>query len=38
MEVSGQKVLAIDRPGATKVIAIGTTGTETRIAIIKQAN
>jgi len=37
-EVNGQKILAIDRPGATKVIAIGTTGEETRISIVKQAN
>ena len=35
MEVSGQKVIAIDRPGVTKVIAIGTTGEETRIAIVQ---
>ena len=38
MEVNGQKVIAIDRPGATKVIAIGTSGEETRIAIVKQVN
>jgi len=38
LEVSGQKVIAVNRPGATKVIAIGTTGEETRIAILKQAN
>jgi hypothetical protein len=38
MEVNGQKVIAVDRPGATKVIAIGTSGEETRIAIVKQAN
>jgi hypothetical protein len=37
-EVSGQKIIAIDRPGAAKVIAIGTTGEETRIAILKQVN
>jgi hypothetical protein len=36
-EVNGQKIIAIDRPGAAKVIAIGTTGEETRIAILKQA-
>ncbi len=36
MEISGQKVIAVDRPGATKVIAIGTTGKETRIAIVQQ--
>lgn len=35
MEVSGQKIIAIDRPGITKVIAIGTTGEETRIAIVQ---
>jgi hypothetical protein len=38
MEVNGQKVIAVDRPGAAKVIAIGTSGQETRIAIVKQAN
>lgn len=37
-EVSGRKIIALDRPGAAKVIAIGTTGEETRIAILKQAN
>jgi hypothetical protein len=37
-EVSGQKIIAIDRPGVSKVIAIGTTGEETRISIVKQAN
>ncbi len=37
-EVNGQKIIEIDRPGAAKVIAIGTTGEETRIAIVKQAN
>jgi hypothetical protein len=37
-EVNGQKIIAVDRPGATKVIAIGTTGEETRIAILQQAN
>jgi hypothetical protein len=37
-EVNGQKIIAIDRPGAAKVIAIGTTGEETRIAILKQGN
>lgn len=38
MEVSGQKIIAINRPGAIKVIAIGTTGEETRIAVLKPAN
>lgn len=38
MEVNGQKIIAVNRPGATKVIAIGTTGQETRIAIVRQAN
>ena len=35
MEISGQKIIAVNRPGMTKVIAIGTTGTETRIAIVQ---
>ena len=34
-DVSGQKVIAIDRPGMTTVIAVGTTGSETRIAIVQ---
>jgi hypothetical protein len=34
-EVNGQKVIAIDRPGMTKVIAVGTTGSETRIAMVQ---
>ncbi len=38
MEVNGQKIIAVNRPGASKVIAIGTTGEETRISIVKQAN
>ncbi len=38
MEVNGQKVIAVNRPGATKVIALGTTGQETRIAILQPAN
>lgn len=38
LETNGQKIIAVNRPGATKVIAIGTTGEETRIAILKQAN
>lgn len=37
-EVNGQKIIEVDRPGAAKVIAIGTNGEETRIAIVKQAN
>jgi hypothetical protein len=35
MEISGQKIIAVSRPGVTKVIAIGTTGKETRIAIVQ---
>jgi hypothetical protein len=35
MEINGQQVLAVDRPGLTKVIAIGTNGQETRIAIVQ---
>jgi hypothetical protein len=35
MEISGQKIIAVSRPGVTKVIAIGTTGEETRIAIVQ---
>lgn len=35
LEISGQKVIAVNRPGVTKVIAIGTTGEETRIAIVQ---
>jgi hypothetical protein len=38
MEVNGQKIIAVNRPGATKVIALGTTGQETRIAILQPAN
>ena len=34
-EMNGQKIIAVSRPGATKVIAIGTTGSETRIAIVQ---
>jgi hypothetical protein len=37
-EVNGQKIVAVDQPGATKVIAIGTAGTETRIAIVRPAD
>ena len=36
-EVNGQKIVAVNQPGAIKVIAIGTTGTETRIAIVEPA-
>lgn len=35
MDISGQKVIAVSRPGVTKVIAVGTTGQETRIAIVQ---
>jgi hypothetical protein len=38
MEISGQKIIAVNRPGITKVIAIGTTGGETRIAIVQPRN
>lgn len=38
MEVNGQKIIAVNRPGAIKVIAIGTTGEETRIAVLKPVN
>jgi hypothetical protein len=38
MEVNGQKIIAVNRPGATKVIALGSTGQETRIAILQPAN
>jgi hypothetical protein len=37
-EMNGQQIIAVSRPGATKVIAIGTTGSETRIAIVQPAN
>jgi hypothetical protein len=37
-EINGQQIIAVSRPGATKVIAIGTTGSETRIAIVQPAN
>lgn len=36
-EVNGQKIVAVNQKGATKVIAIGTTGSETRIAIVQPA-
>lgn len=35
MDVNGQKVIASEHTGSAKVIAVGTTGSETRIAIIK---
>lgn len=38
MEISGQNIIAVDRPGETKVIAIGTAGAETRIAIVQPGN
>jgi cytoskeletal protein RodZ len=34
-EINGQQILAVDRAGASKVIAIGSTGQETRIAIVQ---
>ena len=37
-EMNGQEIIAVSRPGTTKVIAIGTTGSETRIAIVQPAN
>ena len=38
MEISGQNIIAVDRPGETKVIAIATSGSETRIAIVQPGN
>ncbi len=38
MEISGQNIIAVDRPGDTKVIAIATAGAETRIAIVQPGN
>jgi hypothetical protein len=38
MEISGQNIIAVDRSGETKVIAIGTSGSETRIAIVQPGN
>jgi hypothetical protein len=35
MDISGQKVIAVNRPDVTKVIAVGTSGQDTRIAIIQ---
>jgi len=37
-EIDGQQIIAVDRPSATKVIAIGSTGSETRIAIVWPGN
>lgn len=37
-EINGQMIIAVSRPGATKVFAIGTTGSETRIAIVQPAH
>ncbi len=37
-EINGQEIIAVSRPGATKVFAIGTTGSETRIAIVQPTN
>ncbi len=34
-EINGQQIIAINRPGGSKVIAIGSTGQETRIAIVQ---
>ncbi|MGC2210110.1 MAG: hypothetical protein WA532_08340 [Candidatus Korobacteraceae bacterium] len=36
-EVNGQKIVAVNQTGAIKVIAIGSAGTETRIAIVQPA-
>jgi hypothetical protein len=38
MEISGQKIIAVSSQGVTKVIAVGTTGEETRIAIVQPHN
>ncbi|HLH09685.1 MAG TPA: hypothetical protein VKW78_20770 [Terriglobales bacterium] len=38
MEMSGQNIIAVDRPGATKVIAIGKSETGTTIAIVQPGN
>jgi hypothetical protein len=37
-EINGQKIIAVSRPGATKVFAVGTTGWATRIAVVQPAN
>jgi hypothetical protein len=37
-EINGQQIIAVDRPGAIKVIAIGSNGQETRIAIVQPGN
>ena len=34
-EINGQQIIAVDRPGAIKVIAVGSNGQETRIAIVQ---
>ena len=36
-EVDGQKIVAVNQAGAIKVIAVGSAGTETRIAIVQTA-
>ena len=36
-EVNGQKIVAVNQTGDIKVIAVGSTGTETRIAIVQPA-
>ena len=38
MEISGQKIIAVSSQGVVKVIAVGTTGEETRIAIVQPRN
>jgi len=35
MDISGQKIVAVSRPGVTKVIAVGTSGSDTRIVIVQ---
>ena len=37
-EINGQQIIAVDRPGAVKVIAIGSNGQETRIAIVQPSS
>jgi hypothetical protein len=37
-EINGQQIIAVDRPGAVKVIAVGSNGQETRIAIVQPGN
>jgi hypothetical protein len=36
-EVNGQKIVAVNLTGAVKVIAVGSAGPETRIAIVQTA-